>query len=282
MLQVYKFISSGFVIFSTIFIFSEVCIWRDPEKMMDKLFPDGKDYKSIEVKIASEKLTKIEKLLGKTLDPGEKDLWIYYEITDKSGKILGYVLTDAETGEYGVIEIVMGITSDLKIKNVYIQRSREKDKKHKSQEFLNQFIGKSKDDKFVFDSEDRGDGGNMAVNAIIYGIKKMLTMYNILVIQKEEDKISQITLHELLENPTIYRNKIVIVEGIFAGICCATDFFLKDGDNRIEVYISDKVSMPPKSKVGSKIKVTGKVKVKRKGEEVKIVAEQIEFREAKE
>lgn len=281
MLQVYKFISSGLIIFSSIFIFPEVCVWRDPERTINKLFPDGKDYKSIEVKIVPEKLRKIEKLLGKTLDPGEKDLWIYYEITDKSGEILGYVLTDAETGQYGVIEIVMGITPNLTIKNVYIQRSREKDKKHKSQEFLNQFVGKSKDDKFV-SGEDTGEGENIAVNAVIYGIKKMLTMYDILVVQKDEDKISQITLQELLENPTIYKNKIVIIEGIFAGICCATDFFLKDGNNKVEVYIQDKVPMPPKSKVGSRIKVTGKVKVKRRGKEVKIIAERIEFSEVKE
>jgi len=156
-------------------VFADVCVWRNPERTMTKLFPTAKDYLTIDKKIASDVRERIERRLGKPLDPGERENWIYYELRGTNGGTLGYILTDAEKGEYGAIEIVMGVTPDGKIMALYIQRARERNKAFKSKEFLEQFKGKSKDNSI---GKDIKAESALATQQVAFGVRKMLVMFD--------------------------------------------------------------------------------------------------------
>jgi len=157
--------------------FADVCVWRDPERTMTKLFPKAKDYLTIDKKISSEVRERIEQRLGKPLDPGERENWIYYEIKGADGETLGYILTDAEKGEYGAIEIVMGVTPDGKIIGLYIQRARERNKAFRSKEFLEQFTGKTKDDQIQIGKDIKTESA-IATEQVTFGVRKMLVMFD--------------------------------------------------------------------------------------------------------
>ncbi len=64
-----------------------------------------------------------------------------------------------------------------------------------------------------------------------------------------------VKIAELLRDPKAYAGKDVAVKGTFSGICCETDWFLKDGMDTIEVYSTKICPMPSKSKVRSKVTV---------------------------
>lgn len=155
---------------------ADICVWRDPDRAMSRLFPSAGDYRTIDVKISPQALARIEKGLGKALDPGERANWIYYAITGRKGEIIGHVLTDAERGQYGTIEIVLGLGVDGKVAAIYIQRSRERDKAMKSKEFLDQFIGKTVADPLRL-GEDINTGRSVATEQTAFGVRKMLVMY---------------------------------------------------------------------------------------------------------
>lgn len=156
---------------------ADVCVWRDPERTMQRIFPKAKDYETIERKISAAKAGVIENRLGKSLDPGEREDWIFYKIRGDSGETLGYVLTDAEKGEFGAIEIVMGITPEGKVRGVYIQRARERDKEFKSRVFLDQFIGKTKEGPLRIGKDIRAEA-SLPTEQVSFAVRKMLVMYD--------------------------------------------------------------------------------------------------------
>jgi hypothetical protein len=53
-----------------------ICVWRNPERMMTRIFPEVKDYKTISKAISPQKLKIIEKRLGSRLLPGQRDISI--------------------------------------------------------------------------------------------------------------------------------------------------------------------------------------------------------------
>ena len=167
-----------FLLFISSTVYADVCVWRNPERTMIKIFPDAGDYKTITKIISEEKRKIIEERLGEKLAPGESKDWIYYEITGSKSETLGYIIADAEKCEYGVIEIVMGISTDGKVKGVYIQRSSEKEKEFKSREFLEQFIGKTINDPVQMGGDIKAESQSIAVKAVILGVRKMLIFYD--------------------------------------------------------------------------------------------------------
>jgi len=172
------------MLFLSTVVYADVCVWRNPERTMTKIFPDARDYKTITKIISDAKRESIEKRLGEKLTPGESKDWIYYEITGENGKTLGYITADAEKGEYGVIEIVMGITPDGKVKGIYIQRAMERDKEFKSKRFLEQLIGKTIKDSFQIGGDINVVNETIAVKAVVLGVRKMLIFYDELEKQK--------------------------------------------------------------------------------------------------
>src|SRR5574341_1001211 len=93
-------------IFGTANILADVCVWRNPERTMSTIFPEAKDYRTVDKKISPDKREIIEKKLNDKLAPGEREDWTYYKILGKDDQGLGCIIADAEKGEFGVIEIV--------------------------------------------------------------------------------------------------------------------------------------------------------------------------------
>jgi Na+-translocating ferredoxin:NAD+ oxidoreductase RnfG subunit len=175
---IFRAVVSLLLLFSfSVELLADVCVWRDPEKTMVLIFPQARDYKTLDRKISNENRAAIEKRIGKPLDPGERESWSHYEIVGDDGKPLGYVIADAEKGEYGVIEIVMGITADGKVKQVYIQRARERKKEFKSKEFLNQFVGKMKDEPIQIGKDIKAEH-SLSNEQVAFAVKKMLVMFD--------------------------------------------------------------------------------------------------------
>lgn len=165
---------------------ADVCVWRDPERTMQKLFPRAGDYKTTTVKITSDQISRIEKSIGVPLDESEKGEFNFYEIRGtESGSIrsLGTVIALAGKGEYGAIEVVIGVNGGDQIVSAYIQRSRERATKAlQSAAFLDQFVGKSRLDAFEIgrDLRSASPDGEQASRLIAFVIKKMLVFHEVL------------------------------------------------------------------------------------------------------
>lgn len=157
---------------------ADVCVWRNPERTMVNIFPQAKDYRTVDRKISEEKRAIIEKQLGEKLAPGEREDWTYYEIMGKENGLLGFISADAEKGEFGVIEVVVGITPEGKVKGVYIQRAREKNKEFKSREFLSQFEGKTVKDSLLIGKGIQVKERSLPVQMTVLGVRKMLIFYD--------------------------------------------------------------------------------------------------------
>jgi len=183
MSYLFKLIMSLLVLFS-IGQTQEVylCVWRNPERTMTKIFKEAKDYKTITKKISPEQRKIIEKRLGSELLPGQRETYQYYEMLDTKGNILGYIIASSQKGEYGAIEFVFGIDKEKKISGIYIQRARERDKEFKKEEFLKQFIGIGIEDIEKLEiSKTIKAKKTVGTSAVLLGIKKELIAFYELV-----------------------------------------------------------------------------------------------------
>lgn len=77
------------------------------------------------------------------------------------------------------------------------------------------------------------------------------------------DTVKVVKLKEILENPKQYKDKEVVLEGNFCGVCCATDFKYKEGLDMVEVY--PKGFSNPKLVMGKPIRLYGIVRSIEKG-----------------
>lgn len=186
MRSIFSFISALLVISSlAVPVRSEemyLCIWRNPERTMVRLFPEAKDYRTITKKIDPDSLKAIEARAGRLL-PGQRDLFQYFELTGPDGALLGYVFAGSQKGEYGAIEFVSGLDKESRIKGVYIQRSREKESEFKSREFLDQFKGLAADKVGALElvKDIAVKKKTAGAQAVLAGIKKELTAFTVLV-----------------------------------------------------------------------------------------------------
>ena len=165
---------------------ADVCIWRDPERTMQRIFPQARDYKTLTVKMTPEAIAGIERALGQPLDESETHEFNFYEIIGSpSGKpqVLGTIIALAGKGEYGVIEVVIGVDARGKVVGAYVQRSRERATKAiQEQAFLKQFAGKGKDDGFEVGQDIRvpSPAAEAATKVVALVIRKMLVFCDVL------------------------------------------------------------------------------------------------------
>jgi len=149
-----------------------LCVWRNPERTMTRIFPDARDYKSVATRINSEQRAIIEKSIGYQLLPGQQDVFQYYEMTDSQGNSIGSIIPSSQKGEFGAVEFVFGLSPDLTIKGIYIQRARERDRSFKKREFLDLFIDRSiRKHKETIQQIENG-GSTPGKQAVIRGLVK--------------------------------------------------------------------------------------------------------------
>lgn len=161
---------------------ADVCVWRDPDKTMARLFPDARDYLTVTKKMTPAVGQRIEAQLGSRLDDSEKSEFNFYDLrARRNGKAVsvGTAMALAGRGEYGVIEVVVGLDRSGVIRSVYIQRSRERTNKTiRSEDFLKQFVGKAVRDPLQFGKDlKRPPGADVATEAVRVTIRKMLLFH---------------------------------------------------------------------------------------------------------
>ncbi len=149
---------------------------------MTRLFPDAKDYRTMTKQISKEKLEIIEKKIGVSILPGQRKVFQYFEMLNNTGDIIGYTMAVTQKGEFGAIEFVYGLNKKLKIVDIYIQRSRERDRKFKEPDFLKTFIGKGVVNATTI-NDPLGDKGNIGTKAIVNGIRKELVSFDELILK---------------------------------------------------------------------------------------------------
>lgn len=159
---------------------ADVCVWRDPERTMTKLFPEAADYTTLTFKVTADHVAAIEQSLGESLDPSETHEINFYTITDRTGARLGTVMALAGKGEYGAIEVVIGLDSGGRTTGVYIQQSRERlTAAIKAPTFLGQFVGKSASDSLTLGHDlVAAPAAERASAVVATTIRKMLLFYD--------------------------------------------------------------------------------------------------------
>lgn len=163
----------------------DVCVWRDPERTMAKLFPNASDYRTVTKRITPELARTIEERVGARLDDSEKSEFNFYEITGRAGgrtERLGTVLALAGTGDYGAVEVVVGLGPDDRVAGAYIQRARERHAdKLRSDEFLGQFRGKSaKDSPATWRNARLVEEAPTASRSVVLAVHKMVVFHDVL------------------------------------------------------------------------------------------------------
>lgn len=186
MCRLFKSTTLLLVIFSLLSGFSRaqevyICVWTNPERTMTRIFPQAADYRTATKKISEQELKLIEARLGDKLLPGQRETYQYYKMLDSSGSAIGYIIAASQKGEFGAIEFVFGLDSDLKIKGMYIQRARERDREFRQAEFLEQFT-----EIHITDADTLAIGKDIVAQetvgtkAIVLGVKKELIAFDVL------------------------------------------------------------------------------------------------------
>ena len=157
-----------------------VCVWRNPERTMTRLFPAARDYQTVSLPITSAQLAAIESASGTTVLPGQRTQFQYFVMLDSAGATIGYTAAVTQKGEYGAIEFIIGLDRGFSVTGMYIQRARERHNQFREEAFLRGFAGKSICD-IASISDPYGAGGNYGTRAIVQGLRKELAAFAVLV-----------------------------------------------------------------------------------------------------
>ncbi len=149
---------------------------------MTRIFPDAKDYRTVTLDISREDLQAVESAIGFPLLPGQREQFQYFEMTGKTGAIIGYIIAGSQKGEYGAIEFVFGMDAAFTVNGIYIQRSRERDRSFKEQPFLDSFLGLKPQDTRQIGARFTGSP-SLGTTAVIQGVVKELAVFDRLVLK---------------------------------------------------------------------------------------------------
>lgn len=160
-----------------------ICVWRNPERTMTRLFPAARDYRTVTLPISAAQLARVEERLGAAVLPGQRDQFQYFEMLDREGRVIGHTQAMTQKGEFGAIEMVFGLDPEHRVVNLYIQRQRERDRGFREESFLARFAGVSvaEADRLA---DPRGGEGTFGTRAVTLGIRKALIMFDELVLRR--------------------------------------------------------------------------------------------------
>ncbi|MEK7475990.1 MAG: hypothetical protein AAB152_10215 [Candidatus Coatesbacteria bacterium] len=153
-----------------------ICVWRNPERTMRRIFPQARDYRTVTRPISAAAVAAIEAKAGGPLLPGQREQYQYYEMLDAGGKRLGAIIAASQKGEYGAIEFVFGLDLSRSVNGIYIQRARERDGDFKKREFLDSLLGRGPGDLKALDALI-GEKRTTGKVAVVTGLKKELAAF---------------------------------------------------------------------------------------------------------
>jgi hypothetical protein len=153
---------------------------------MKRLFPDAEGYLTVDVGISEEQRTEIESRLGFDLLPGQRDRFLHFTMTDGDGAEIGTVIAASQKGQYGAVEFIVGLDAELVIRDLYIQRARERDSSFKEREFLDLFVGRKLSEAGDLHRLYKG-AETPGTTAVIRGLHKELVAYDVVVLKTSAD-----------------------------------------------------------------------------------------------
>jgi hypothetical protein len=142
-------IAGSILIFTSSISFAAIgCTLNDPDRDIQKLFPQSTGYKTDFITIqekGGDKLKKeVEEKLGDTFDPLYESLdvpYSYYTIL-KGKDVIGYMHGVNQKGIYGTLQIILATDPDGKIIGFYYQKiSSPEAEKFRDKSFTDQFLG---------------------------------------------------------------------------------------------------------------------------------------------
>ena len=150
---------------------------------MNRLFPQARDYRTLNTRITAEERAAVEEALGFELLPGQRDRFEYFELTGPDGVQLGYVIAASQRGEFGAIEFVLGLSREHAVNGMYIQRTRERDRAFAESTFLESLTGSTPDDVPVLAERMQGET-NHGRRVVLQGVMKELATFRHLVLRE--------------------------------------------------------------------------------------------------
>ena len=174
------------------------CTLNDPDRDIQKLFPQSTGYKTdfitIQERGGNKLKEEVEKKLGDTFDPVYESLdvpYSYYTVL-KGKDVIGYVHGVNQKGLYGTIQIILATDPDGKIIGFYYQRiSSPEAEKFRDKAFTDQFIGLTLADFYKSDDpagrvaaiKDPTEKNHEDFKATIRGTKKNLILLDTFILK---------------------------------------------------------------------------------------------------
>jgi len=167
-------------------IITSLCVWRFPDRDIKEIY-DADSYETIFYDVSEKDQAIIEEILGYPLDVDETQ-FKFFTVFNGSDTV-GTVATHLGKGQYGAIEVVVAMFYDndpnkIKIKEVRIQRDREKDRVNlRGDAFLGQFKGKGIDDPLTVpdDITPASEHSEKSSKAIAFAVRKLVVVYHYMV-----------------------------------------------------------------------------------------------------
>jgi hypothetical protein len=155
-----------------------LCPWREPAQDLKYLFPAATRYEA-ETHILSGLRLQLATSLGRPPSGDENALHIYRIYAQQTP--LGAVLTQRVKGDYGAIEIVLGVDRESKVCGLRLQRNREPESIAallQRPEWLGSFVGKQAADhwKLGEDVPAVSEEARISAEAIVQGTRSTLIL----------------------------------------------------------------------------------------------------------
>jgi hypothetical protein len=103
-------------------------------------------------------------------------------MTGADGDEIGTVIAASQKGQYGAVEFIVGLDTALVIRDLYIQRARERDRRFKGREFLDLFVGRTLSEAEELHLLYAG-AETPGTTAVIRGLQKELIAYDVVVLK---------------------------------------------------------------------------------------------------
>lgn len=134
-------------VLSSTFVASEAksqayCSLRDPTESLQRSFPQFDHYRSVVRRVGADHREGIRETLPFTIHENELGTHTLYVAYDQDNQQLGFIHVRTERGRWGLNELAWVLDSDLRIRGMQFQRSRDRSRDYvESEAFQEQIRG---------------------------------------------------------------------------------------------------------------------------------------------
>jgi hypothetical protein len=158
-----------------------MCPWRTPEEDLHRFFPGAGGYRTRITTLSSQRL-ELHQRLGRMPGPDENSLSIH-EVTE-NGQICGAVLTRRVKAEHGLIEVMVAVDNQQRVRGLKLQRLREPESVAVALQdpaWLSAFIGKSAESRWALgeDIPEVPTDARVSAGRLIEAVRSLLVLFSV-------------------------------------------------------------------------------------------------------